>query len=301
MKDYYKILEINKSATEEEIKKAYRKLAMKYHPDKFANSSEEEKKKAEEKFKEIQEAYETLSNKKKKEIYDYQNSEEYKKNNRDNEFKNFASNFSSSNSSFEPNDFFSNFQGEDIFNNFFNFKGNPVFGEDLEMKIKIPFKNFVTGIIQEIKYTRTVDGKPQENKIKARIPAGLESGKKLKFKSGGNGINGNFGDLYLVIEVAQSKIFEVKGFDLYTKVEVPLVTALLGGSLEVNTVNDIKKIKISECSANGKKMKLKNEGIYKNQSGTLRGDLYIELIVKLPKKLSKKQKELIKEFETEQV
>ena len=297
MKDYYKILEINKTATEEEIKKAYRKLAMKYHPDKFANSSEEEKKKAEEKFKEIQEAYETLSDKKKKEIYDYQNSDEYKNYNSFNGFKNF----SSSNSSFDPNDFFSNFQGEDIFNNFFNFKGAPVIGEDLEMKIKIPFKSFVTGIIQEIKYTRTVDGKPQENKIKARIPAGLESGKKLKFKSGGNGINGNFGDLYLVIEVAQSKVFEVKGYNLYTKVEVPLVTALLGGNLEVNTVNDTKKIKISECSANGKKMKLKNEGIYKNQSGTLRGDLYIELIVKLPKKLSQKQKELIKEFENEQI
>ncbi len=107
--------------------------------------------------------------------------------------------------------------------------------------------------------------------------------------------------MYLVIEVAQNKVFEVKGYDLYTQVEVPLVTALLGGNLEVNTVNDTKKIKISECSANGKKMKLKNEGIYKNQSGTLRGDLYIELIVKLPKKLSKKQKELIKEFENEQI
>ena len=112
----------------------------------------------------------------------------------------------------------------------------------------------------------------------------------------GNGKNGIFGNLIIEIETENDSRFKVEGFDLYTKVNLPLTTALLGGILEVPAPIRIKKIKISECTQNGKILKIANGGIYRTENGSLRGNLFVELNVEIPKKLSAKQKQIIKEF-----
>ena len=298
MKDYYKILGLNKNATEDEIKKAYRKLAKKWHPDKNRDNP-----KAEEKFKEIQEAYETLSDPKKKETYDFGGSNSGYDYSSFNGFDGFRSYTRTENSdgstnyrNFDPNDFFSNLNN-DIFGDLFGGgKKSKQGGENLKIRTKITFKEFVTGTNKKLKYKRKVDGKEQVNEIEARIPAGTQNGSKLQAKFQGNGKNGIFGNLIVEIETENDNRFKVEGFDLYTKVNLPLITALLGGILEVPTPSGVKKIKISECTQNGKTVKIANEGIYKNESGSLRGNLFVELNIEMPKKLSPKQKQLIKEF-----
>ena len=298
MKDYYKILGLNKNATEDEIKKAYRKLAKKWHPDKNRNNP-----KAEEKFKEIQEAYEILSDPKKKETYDFGGSNsgyDYSSFNGFDGFKSYTrtenSDGSTSYRNFDSNDFFSNLNN-DIFGDLFGGgKRAKQGGENLKIRTKITFKEFITGTNKKLKYKRKVDGKEQVNEIEVRIPAGTQNGSKMQAKFQGNGKNGIFGNLIVEIETENDNRFKVEGFDLYTKVNLPLITALLGGILEVPTPSGVKKIKISECTQNGKTVKIVNEGIYKNESGSLRGNLFVELNIEMPKKLSPKQKQLIKEF-----
>ena len=298
MKDYYKILELNKNATEDEIKKAYRKLAKKWHPDKNRDNP-----KAEEKFKEIQEAYEILSDPKKKETYDFggsNNGYDYSSFNGFDGFKSYTrtenSDGSTSYQNFDPNDFFSNLNS-DIFGDLFGEKKKArKGGENLKVRTKITFKEFVTGTDKKLRYKRKVGGKEQVNEIEVRIPAGTQNGSKLLANFQGNGKNGSFGNLIIEIETEGDSRFKVEGFDLYTKVNVPLTTALLGGILEVPAPSGVKKIKISECTPNGKTVKIANEGIYKTESGSLRGSLFVELNIEMPKKLSTKQKQIIKEF-----
>lgn len=298
MKDYYKILGLNKNATEDEIKKAYRKLAKKWHPDKNRDNP-----KAEEKFKEIQEAYETLSDPKKKETYDFGGSDsryDYSTFNGFEGFKSYTrtknSDGSTSYQNFDPNDFFSNLNS-DIFGDLFGSKkSSRQGGENLKIRTKITFKEFVTGTNKRLRYKRKVDGKEQVNEIEVWIPAGTQNGSKLQANFQGNGKNGSFGNLIIEIETESDSRFKVEGFDLHTKVNLPLTTALLGGILEVPAPSGVKKIKISECTQNGKMVKIANEGIYKNVSGSLCGNLFVELNVEIPKKLSAKQKQIIKEF-----
>lgn len=298
MKDYYKTLGLDKNATEDEIKKAYRKLAKKWHPDKNRDNS-----KAEEKFKEIQEAYETLSDPKKKETYDFGGSNsgyDYSSFNGFDGFRSYTrtenSDGSTSYRNFDPNDFFSNLNS-DIFGDLFGGgKKTKQGGENLKIRTKITFKEFVTGTNKKLKYKRKVDGKEQVNEIEVRIPAGTQNGSKLRANFQGNGKNGSFGNLIIEIETEGDSRFKVEGFDLYTKVNVPLTTALLGGILEVPAPSGIKKIKISECTQNGKIVKIANEGIYRTENGSLRGNVFVELNVEMPKKLSPKQKQIIKEF-----
>ena len=298
MKDFYKILGLNKDATENEIKKAYRKLAKKWHPDKNRDNP-----KAEEKFKEIQEAYETLSDPKKKETYDFGGSDsgyDYSTFNGFEGFKSYTgtknSDGSTSYQNFDPNDFFSNLNS-DIFGDLFGGKKKSrEGGENLKIRTKITFKEFVTGTNKRLRYKRKVDGKEQVNEIEVRIPAGTQNGSKLLANLQGNGKNGSFGNLIIEIETETDSRFKVEGFDLYTKVNLPLTTALLGGLLEVPVPDGTKKIKISECTQNGKIVKIANEGIYRTENGSLRGNLFIELNVEIPKKLSAKQKQIIKKF-----
>lgn len=287
MKDYYKILEINKNATDDEIKKAYRKLAKKWHPDKNINNPEAEKK-----FKEIQEAYSILSDKNEREKYDnpYTSSNE-------NPFAGF--------------DFFKNFSRKtenkksdysffDEMESFFNEKNmKNEKGEDLKLKIKITFEEFIKGTNKEIKYKRRIDGTEKINKISLTLDPGVKNGTELLYKAGGNGKNGNFGDLFLFIEVEEHSFFKSKKNDLFATLEIPFDVAILGGNIEIPTVFGNKKIKIPECTQNGKMFKISNEGLYKKINGKERGNLYITISIKIPQKVTKKQKELIEKFSKE--
>ena len=287
MKDYYKILEINKNATDDEIKKAYRKLAKKWHPDKNLNNP-----KAEEKFKEIQEAYDVLSDKTEREKYDnpYTSSKEDPFAGFD-FFKNFSRKTENKKSDYS---FF------DEMESFFNEKNmRNEKGEDLKLKIKVTFEEFIKGTNKEIKYKRRIDGTEKINKISLTLEPGVKNGTELLYKAGGNGKNGNFGDLFLSIEVEEHNYFKSKKNDLFATLEIPFDVAILGGTVEVPTVFGSKKIKIPECTQNEKVFKIKNEGVFKNKTGTEKGDLYIKISIKIPEKITEKQKELIKKFSTE--
>ena len=287
MKDYYKILEINKNATVDEIKKAYRKLAKKWHPDKNMNNP-----KAEEKFKEIQEAYDILSDKTEREKYDnpYTSSKEDPFAGFD-FFKNFSRKTENKKSDY------SFFEEMESFFNEKNMRNEK--GEDLKLKIKVTFQEFIKGTNKEIKYKRKIDGTEKINKISLTLDPGVKNGTELLYKTGGNGKNGNFGDLFLFIEVEEHNYFKSKESNLFATLEIPFDVAILGGKVEVPTVFGSKKIKIPECTQNGKVFKIKNEGVFKNKTGTEKGDLYIKISIKIPEKITEKQKELIKKFSTE--
>ena len=284
MKDYYKILEINKNATDEEIKKAYRKLAKKWHPDKNLNDP-----RAEEKFKEIQEAYDVLSDKKKKENYD--NPYNFSNENVFSEFDFFKNFKTSSKKQQSDYDFFQDIE------NFFKEKNNKTLkGSNLKLKVKITFEEFIKGTFKEIKYKRKINGIENINKISVTFEPGTESGTEILYKSGGNAINGN---LILVTEVEKNDFFKRKNSDLFTEIEIPFEIAILGGNIEIPTVFGNKKIKIPECTQNGKMFKISNEGLYKKINGKERGNLYITISIKIPQKITKKQKELIEKFSKE--
>lgn len=287
MKDYYKILEINKNATDEEIKKAYRKLAKKWHPDKNLNDP-----RAEEKFKEIQEAYDVLSDKKKKENYD--NPYNFSNENVFSEFDFFKNFKTSSKKQQSDYDFFQDIE------NFFKEKNNKTLkGSNLKLKVKITFEEFIKGTFKEIKYKRKINGIENINKISVTFEPGTESGMEILYKSGGNAINGNYGDLILVTEVEKNDFFKRKNSDLFTGIEIPFEIAILGGNIEIPTVFGNKKIKIPECTQNGKMFRISNEGLYKKINSKERGNLYITVSIKIPQKVTKKQKELIEKFSKE--
>ena len=287
MKDYYKILEINKNATDEEIKKAYRKLAKKWHPDKNLNNPI-----AEEKFKEIQEAYDILSDKKKREKYD--NPYNFSNENIFSEFDFFRNFKSSSKKQQNDYDFFQNVES------FFKEKNNKTLkGSNLKLKIKITFEEFIKGTFKEIKYKRKINGVENINKISVTFEPGTESGTEFLYKSGGNAINGNYGDLILITEVEKNDFFKRKNLDLYAGIEIPFEIAILGGNIEIPTVFGNKKIKIPECTQNGKMFRISNEGLYKKINSKERGNLYITVSIKIPQKVTKKQKELIEKFSKE--
>lgn len=306
-KDYYKILGVSKSATKEEIRKAYRKLALKYHPDKNPGD-----KAAEEKFKEISEANEVLGDPEKRKLYDQlgSNWKQYQQAGYD---PNTASRGYSQQRPgggqysyhFEgdPSDIFGSSGFSDFFESFFGggtqgFGGSGGFngfntnngrpGSDLSGEIPITLQEAYTGT------ERIVDLGDQ--KIKVKIKPGAYDGLKLRVKGKGEkGRGGQAGNLYLTIKVQPGTVYERKGDDLYMEAPVDLFTALLGGKQEIYTLSGKVNINIPEGTQNGKQLRLKGKGmpLYGKHG---HGDLYVKLQVKLPERLNDKQKALLKEL-----
>jgi len=310
-KDYYKILGVNKSASQEEIKKAYRKLAVKYHPDKNKGD-----KAAEEKFKEIGEAHEVLRDPEKRKLYDQlgANWKQYQQAGYNPgagrqrarsgpggqhfyEFEGDPSDFFGSGSGFS--DFFESFfgggrsgqgfQGAGGFGGFNDFGGfadhSP--GSDLAGEISISLNEAYTGA------ERIVD--LGSEKLKVKIKPGAYDGLKLRIKGKGEkGRSGQSGNLYLTIRVQHHPVYKRKGDDLYMDVPIDLFTALLGGKQEIYTLSGKVNISIPEGTQNGKQLRLRGKGmpVYGRRS---QGDLYVKLEVKLPDKLNAEQKELIRQ------
>ncbi|MFH1657606.1 MAG: molecular chaperone DnaJ [bacterium] len=359
MKDYYKILGVTKNASSEEIKKAYRKLAHKHHPDKGGD---------EQKFKEINEAYQTLSNKDKKDQYDQ-----------------FGQTFEGAGGSgsasgfgfgFDFNSMKDRFSGSetefdnlgDMFEEIFGFGGGPKKrdvrrGKDIEVDLEVSLKDILvkqeraislqklvtcsrchgsgaepgtkvkecfscrgTGEVQQIR--RTIFGqvtryiicpecggegskpeKPcnvckgegrfrQEEKIKIIIPAGVDVNQVLKIAGRGEaGRRGaEPGDLYVRIFVKPHPVFKRKGDNLYASVPISFASAALGDEIEILTLEEDRiKLKIVEGTETGKIVKISQRGV-PHFSGYGRGDLYAELVIKTPKKLTKEQKELLEKL-----
>jgi curved DNA-binding protein len=296
--DYYKTLEVSKTATEAEIKKAYRKLARKYHPDLNPNDKEAEKK-----FKEINEANEVLGNAENRKKYDkygkdWQHADEFEKAGYNPNQQRTRQQSSSDFSGGDFSDFGGDFSGSD-FSDFFNSMygsarsgrtQSKYRGQDFNAELQLDLASAYTTHKQNL----TVNGK----NIRITIPAGVENGQIIKIaEHGGPGANGGpNGDLYITFSIENNSDFKREGNNLYADVDLDLYTAILGGEIFVNTFDGKVKIKVPEETQPGTKVKLKGKGfpVYKKENQF--GDLYITYKLKVPTKLSKKEKELFEEL-----
>jgi len=288
--DYYKLLGISRSATTKEIKNAYRKLARKYHPD--LNPLDKD---ANKKFQQINEANEVLSDPEKRRKYDqygkdWQYSEQFEKEKSSREH--FAGNGGERSSGMKTEGDFSDFF-ESLFGRATRSgRSSQVIyrGQDYTAELHL-------GLIDAFKTTRqtlTVNGK----NIRITIPAGIENGQTIKISGhGGKGANGGpDGDLYITFSVADDPKIKRSGNDLFTKVNLDLYTAILGGEITIDTLTGKVKLKVKPETQNGTKIKLKGKGfpVYKREGQF--GDLYITYEVSIPTNLSEKQKALFAEL-----
>jgi curved DNA-binding protein len=295
--DYYKILDVTKSATEAEIKKAYRKLARKYHPDLNPNDKEAEKK-----FKEINEANEVLGNPENRKKYDkygkdWKHADEFEKagydpnqqqysrqqqQGSDPDFSGFGGDFSGSDFS----DFFNSMYGGGRSSR----SQSKYRGQDFNAELQLDLASAYTTHKQSL----TVNGK----NIRITIPAGVENGQIIKIPGhGGPGANGGpNGDLYITFNIENNSDFKREGNNLYADADLNLYTAILGGEVFVNTFDGKVKVKVPAETQTGTKVKLKGKGfpVYKKENQF--GDLYITYNVKTPTKLSQKEKELFEQL-----
>ncbi len=345
-RDYYEVLGIARTASAEEIKRAYRKLALKFHPDRNPDDKE-----AEERFKEAAEAYEVLSDPQKRGRYDQYgfaglNNGEFGGFNRSTE------------------DIFSAFS--DLFEDFFGFSAGgrrsgagPENGSDLRFDLVISFEEAAKGTEKEIEIERlevcqvcsgtgAADGSQtvtcptcggsghvvrnegffrvsstchhcsgrgtiitnpcpeckgqgrtiQQKRVVIRIPAGVDTGSRLRLRNEGEaGLRGGIrGDLYVVIHVEAHEFFQRQGKDIYCKIPVPMTLAAMGGEIEVDTINGKETIKIPAGTQPGEIFRLKGLGM-PDLRGFAPGDQLIEVEVKIPKRLTERQIELLQEFQ----
>jgi curved DNA-binding protein len=300
-RDYYDILGVSKNASDEELKRAYRKLAMKYHPDRNPN-----KKEAEERFKEINEAYAVLSDKEKRKQYDAFGAEGFRQR-------------------FTQEDIFRGFDFDEILSNLFGGRGGreskfggrggfdfgdffggqyssqdmgrmPQKGEDILYELTISLEEAAFGGEKRISYRK--NGKVEE--VSVKIPKGIAEGKKLRLAGKGMGgkNSGPPGDLYLQISIKEHSIFNREGDDLIVEKEINFSEAALGTTIEVPTLEGTKKIKVPPGTQSHTKMRLKGLGIPHFQKEG-RGDEYVKVIVKVPKKVTEKVRGLIQELTKE--
>jgi len=301
-KDYYKTLGVEKDATQEEIKKAYRRLAMKYHPDRNPGD-----KSSEDKFKVITEANEVLSDPEKRKKYDQlgSNWKQYQNagaNGMNDIFSQFGGGGSGGSYHYEGDlgDLFGNIGGfSDFFESFFGNRtkqrqSSSPFGRtqaakgtDYETNLNLTLEEAFNGAQKQF----NVNGKT----IKLKIEPGTHDGKKLRLRNMGapGKHGGESGNLFLNIHILEHPFFEVKGDDLFYNLDVDLYTAILGGNAQIHTLDNRKiNIEIPKETDNGKLLKLKKMGLPRSGNINDKGDLYVRILVQIPKKLSKEEKKL---------
>ena len=294
--DYYKILEVGKNATEAEIKKAYRKLARKYHPDLNPNDKE-----AERKFKEINEANEVLSHTENRKKYDdygenWQHAEEFEKSKQQRQYQGNGNQggFGGSGGG--------GFSGGGDFSDFFEsmFGGRTsggggrrsaqYKGQDFNAELHLELKDVYT----THKRTLTINSK----NIRITIPAGVENGQQIKISGmGAEGSGeGPKGDLYITFTIENHTKFKLDKHNLYATVDLDLYTAILGGEITADTFDGKVKLTVKPGTQNGTKVKLKGKGfpVYKKEGEF--GDLYLTYQIQIPTNLSEKEKELFTEL-----
>lgn len=297
--DYYKILGVDKTATEKDIKAAYRKLARKYHPDLNPNDAEANKK-----FQELNEANEVLTDAEKRKKYDqygenWQHADVYEQQARQQQqsrnYSGYTGGGQQGGFNFES---FGNEGGDfsDFFQSMFGGAGGggrqqaKYRGQDLNAELQLSLAD--AAIAQ--KQTLTVNGK----NIRITIPAGVENGQTIKIAGHGSaGVNGGpAGDLYITFLIADDARFKRRGNDLLATVPLNLYTAILGGEITADTLTGQVKVKVKPETQNGTQVKLKGKGfpVYKKEGEF--GDLYITYNIQLPTNLTNEQKELFKQL-----
>ncbi len=299
MADYYKVLGIDKGASDDEIKKAYRKLALRYHPDKTRGD-----KAGEEKFKEISAAYAVLSDPEKKRQYDTYGSENFhQRYSQEDIFRNF-----------DLNDIFSQFGGGGRqsfrfsgmggggggFGSFFSqgggFGGRPAArrGQDMTYQISVTLEEVLNGVEKTVSLRK--NGMPQN--VSVKVPKGIEEGKKLRLagKGGASPDGGAPGDLFLKVSVLPCPGFTRDGDDLVVEKAVPFSDACLGGKVEIETLEKKRfNVTVKAGSVDGSRLRIRGYGLPGGPNGP-RGDLYVKLSVKVPEELDSRQQQLVEEL-----
>jgi curved DNA-binding protein len=295
--DYYKVLGVNKSASDEEIKKAYRKLAMKYHPDKNKGD-----KSSEEKFKQLSEAYAVLSDKEKRHQYDQFGANGFRQR-------------------YSEEDIFRGFDFSDIFREFglggsrfsAGGKGSPRFsfgqgspfggasrqqaqmkGDDLVYEMPLQLREIVTGVQKTI----SLQQGGLVEKVSVNIPKGMITGKKLRLAGKGNPspYGGPPGDLFIKAKVLKDPLYSLEGYDLTITRQIKLTEAIFGATVSIPTLEgkDL-NLKVPAGTNHKTKMRLPGHGLPK-MKGEGNGDLYVQILVSLPKVLTGPQEELLKKL-----
>ncbi|MFH1049813.1 MAG: J domain-containing protein [bacterium] len=299
-KDYYKILGVSKTASADEIKKAYRKLALKYHPDK-----NKENKEAEAKFKEISEAYEVLKDSEKRAKYDnlgssYSRYRQTGGNANDFNWNDWFSSSQRGRGSSSFGDMFDSHSGgvSDFFENIFGggysrksgFKQRPQKGKDLYANIEISLDDAFHGGHVLL----SVNG----NKIDIKTKPGMKDGQQLRLSGKGEAgfYGGPYGDLILTVKIRPHSKFERKDNDLYTDLDINLYDAVLGGTARIDTFTGKLDIKIPAGTSSGKLLKIKGQGMPDYNNPKNKGDLFIRIHIIVPEKLSEKEKTLFLEL-----
>jgi curved DNA-binding protein len=308
--DYYQLLGVNRHATPEEIKKAYRKLAQKYHPDKAKGN----KKEAEAQFKKISEAYAVLSNPEKRKEYDEFGSQAFRaKFSQEDIFRGF-----------DFSDIFDIGISDNIFSRLFGGLGGrgarsghsgrtrvfryggpggfqdmapPIKGEDLQIEVSITLHEMASGTEKSISFTRN----GQVEKLTVKVPAGTLPGKRLRIAEKGRASpsGGPPGDLYVKLKEVEHPVFKREGADLYVDRHIRYTESALGTKVTVPTLDGkTMSLKVPPGTNSLTKMRLKNYGL-PHANGKGRGDQYVRIIVDIPAHLTKKQKTLLEELAKE--
>ena len=321
-RDYYEVLGVKKTATEEEIKKAYRKLAMKLHPDRNPGN-----KQAEERFKEINEAYAVLSDKAKRQQYDQFGPSGFSQRySQEDIFRGFDISDLFKDLGFSTNDVFGRIFGgggrggarvrygnlDDLFGQ----RGGPAYdygdmysggapqnegpmaerGQDVHSELNLSFMEAALGGEKKVRFSK--GGRVEE--VMVKIPPGIESGKKLRLT--GKGMEGAGrrppGDLYLKVNVAEHPLFKREGSDITVDREIKISDALLGTTIEVPTIDGSKHIKIPAGTQSNSRIRLKGFGLPRLQGGG-KGDEYVRILLRYPKSLNEKQRKLAEDLKKE--
>ncbi len=295
--DYYKVLGVSKSSSTSEIKKAFRKLAREYHPDKNPDDPEAEKK-----FKQINEANEVLSDPEKRKKYDqygkdWEHAEAFEQQRRSGGQQGFGQDpfgqYTYTGSNFgetDFSDFFENLFGQSGFRGSTGRRATPRKGHDLRAELTLPLRE----VLRDQKQVINVGG----NKIRINIPAGIQDGQTIRIKGQGSpGSNGQKGDLFITFHIQDSPGFTSKGPDLHTQHTIDLYTAVLGGKTTLVTPMGAVEIKIPSGAQPGMKMRLKGKGMPVYKKKDQYGDLYVKLDIKIPTDLTNREKELFRELQ----
>ncbi len=290
-KDYYQILGVSRDADAERIKKAYRKLARKYHPDVNVNSKE-----AEARFKEISEAYEVLGNPEKRKQYDLFGSAGSQTGPRGARTYTYTGP-GFGRGGFNPEDFVrGGFPGfEEVFGDIFGGTRRtrprgPVRGKDIQYSVEISFEDAVKGLTTRISLNH--------DRISVKIPPGVDTGSKVRIAGRGEpGIQGGGrGDLYIVTKVRPHPYFERKGDNIYLDVPITFTEAALGSRIRVPTVDGMIQVTIPPGTQSGQKLRVRGKGVPHLQGGG-RGDHFVVVRVVVPTRLDRRSKQLLHDFE----
>lgn len=314
-RDYYEVLGVARSVTPDDLKKAFRKLAMQYHPDKNPGD-----KKAEERFKEINEAYETLSDPQKRQMYDQFGHMGAQGGFRpgQNPFEGFArgaggaGGFAGGFGGFGPGgpgqENFQDIFG-DIFGDFFQGRARPGGpgtgprgpsrnrGADLRYTLNISFEEAAAGTEKTISFIRQRGGKEETAKLAVTVPAGVKAGQRLKLRGEGDAppAGGNTGDLYVIINIQDHPLFKRVENDVHMDLPLSFLDAVTGTSVEIPTLTGKASLKIPPGTPSGQIFRLKGKG-FSSVGSAGGGDMLVRIVIDVPRDLTDEQREQLKKF-----